>query len=384
MTPARTRALALLTGIALLPAGLVATSTPASGVENTTTVTFTGCDIRTERELPTTRIGDNFSWSPSLRLRHPSPVRTDSDQRIAVSLGDFPVERLGLGSAGLSDVEVYVQVDFEHSDGGASAIHLAYRPGSVPATGTLALGEGEYDVYTPSTSQLQTWAPLGIRFALYGTDAADTRHERFLKCDPIAQPRSALTVAIFDPAAKASLRVSPAAAAQGSAVKIVARDFAPGETVTAYLGARKLVAFTADTIGAVAGIVKVPDATKPGTQTLKLVGSANGETAAAALKVLGVVPSAAITPKAVKRGTQATLTGAKWVPNETVKAQLTLQGKSKQKGKKAQAVTAKASTTGALSKKFKVKKSLAPGTYKVAVVGLASGRTAKIFTIKLK
>ena len=380
MKATRSKVSAWLGVVALTVVGLGAASAPAGAVTTSGKVTFESCDVRTDADLPSTRVGSKFAWSPSLALTHPSPVRVNSDHRMGFTLGDFPAGKIPVGA--LTDVQVHLRLGFEHDGGATTTLHQSWYRDAHAGTGAIALGEAEGDVQTPSESQFQSWAPVTIDFAFYGTAAGDESVSYFVQCEPIVSPRSMLTVAVFDPDAAATVELGQAKAKQGAAVRVVAKDFAPGENVSAYVGKTKVATFRADDIGGLAELVRVPAAAKKGTQDVRLIGSAKGETATAPLQVTLVKAKAKLAKKSVKRGKKIALTGSKFVAKEKVRVTFKAT-KTTSKGKKQLKVTIKANAAGKISKKIKLPKKLAKGSYKVTVKGAKSARTAKALKLKI-
>src|SRR5690554_2271525 len=216
MRSTRSRAAAWRGIVALTAAGLAAAA-PAGAATGSGHVSFLGCDVRTDPDAPSSRVGDRFSWPPSLSLSHPSPVRVSSDQRMAFTLGDFPAGKIPAGA--LTDVQIHLRLGFEHADGGTTTLHQSWYRDSSSALGAIALGEAEDAVQTPGESGYQSWAPTTIDFAFYGYDAAEESVSYFVQCEPIVSPRSLLTVSVFDPDAAAKVELSKEKAKQGASVR---------------------------------------------------------------------------------------------------------------------------------------------------------------------
>ena len=374
-----TRISALL-GTAALAAGALTVAAPATAATGSGSVTFTGCDVRTVEDDPTSRIGSRFSWSPTITISHPSPVRVSTEQRVGFTVSDLPAGKVP--AATLRDLQVFLNLVVEHGDGGRSVLNGAWEHESWDG-GAVPVGEGEDPVWTPAESQFQTWAVTGVELDVYGYDESDELHSYFLKCDPVAFPKQILKVAVYDPAAPAQVAVDRTSVKQGGTLRITARDFDPKEKVTVHLGSTKLATVTADAIGGVSTKVTVPETAKKGAQKVRLVGASKKETASTTVTVRLVTPTAKLSATSVKRGKKVTVTGTKFAPGEKVTVSVKAK-KTTSKGTKSFSVTLRAKSTGKVSGKVTVPKKLAKGTYKVTVKGKSSGRTAKTVTLTVK
>ncbi len=367
-----------IASLALAGGGLVALSAPALAASATSPVTFHNCDVRTDRAVVGSRVGQPFTWTPQITVEMVSPIRVETADTAKFWIDKLPAGVLG--AEALSDVEIYSELGFDHLDGSGTILHGQH--GSSAAAGQpLLLGESEWDVVTPSYSQHHPWAPISIELDVYGTSGGED-FAYFVQCHRILTPATLMTVAVFDPDAMAQARLARSAAQQGAVVGVTGRDFAAGESVTAYLGNARVGAFTADVIGSLAGSFTVPAIAKPGRHQVRLVG-AGGETAATSLAVSAVKAQGSFSAKKVRRGKKATVVGQRFAPGERVLVSLVAKKKAV-KGKKSQSMKASATAAGTLSKRFTVKKKLAKGKYKVSITGLSSGRTAPSFTVTVK
>jgi hypothetical protein len=144
--------------------------------------------------------------------------------------------------------------------------------------------------------------------------------------------------------------VGKAAGKPGDSVTVSASGFGAGERINVYWGrtvGTPAATLTADGSGTV-GRASVPVGVAPvGTTTMVLVGQTTHTTATAAYQMLGLYPTTASHPYAVKSGHPMTFTGNEFAPDEQVLIYLNSTSGMP-------ALTATASSTGGFSTSFVV------------------------------
>src|SRR5215469_227944 len=161
--------------------------------------------------------------------------------------------------------------------------------------------------------------------------------------------------------------VGKAAGKPGDSVSISASGFGAGEKINVYWGrtiGTPATTLTADGSGSV-GRASVPVGVAPvGTTTLVLVGQKTHTTATAAYQMLGLYPTTASHPYAVKSGKSITFTGSEFAPGEQVLIYLNAASG-------APALTATANSGGSFSTSFVVPFGL-KGSQSLTAVGSQS------------
>ena len=161
--------------------------------------------------------------------------------------------------------------------------------------------------------------------------------------------------------------VGKAAGKPGDSVSISASGFGSGEKINVFWGrtiGTPATTLTADGSGTV-GRASVPVGVAPvGTTTLVLVGTKTHTTATAAYQMLGLYPTTASHPYAVKSGKSITFSGNQFAPNEQVLIYLNATSGTP-------ALTATANSTGGFSTSFIVPFGL-KGSQSLTAVGAES------------
>ena len=161
--------------------------------------------------------------------------------------------------------------------------------------------------------------------------------------------------------------VGKAAGKPGDSVSISASGFGAGEKINVYWGrtvGTPAASLMADGSGSV-GRASVPVGVAPvGTTTMVLVGQTTHTTATAAYQMLGLYPTTASHPYAVKAGHPMTFTGSEFAPGEQVLIYLNSTGGMP-------ALTATAGSTGSFSTSFVVPFGL-KGSQSLTAVGSQS------------
>lgn len=362
------RLLAGATAVALSAAALSSVPAPTYAVVGSQSVTFTDCDLD-EASIPT---GMTTDVTTTISLEHPSPVPTNSAQTLSMTLGSLPA---GTFPDDLTDAYVAVEVTFDDGTGSTFTAFEEKPLVTFDADAPLALGEFEED-FTYYYSGLREFRPKELYFYVYG-DPGDGAGSRFYEyeCDQRVNPASLMTVAIFDPAAPAQVRLNEFTGRQGGTVLISGTDFAhetpddPDGDVTVTVGGLPAGTFDVDETGAFSGVLRLPEFVKPGGQ-VTVRATSQGEVATTALSVSAKKGAVKVSPGKVKPGKKVTVTASGFKPGEQVKVQL--KG-GKGKGKTAFSTKATVAANGVATKAIKLKKA-ARGAWKATVVGPKSFR----------
>lgn len=373
---------------ALVSATLVAVGGTASAVapapkvmERSATVTFTKCDVRTDRNNPNTRIGEEFDWTTPLELELESPVSSDDlDHRVTVRVGTalpLPEELAELGvtfETGTAELEVGFNL------GGSDTQWLSASRNLDGATlgSTFAVGEIEETDFIYGLSGFKPWSPRDFEAHFTGTDTTDTYRSYFVQCAPLRNAAPILTVAVHDPNGPAKLSLerpnghSITNAAQGSRVRYVGQDFEPLGRVVLRLGKHRVATTKADVTGAIVGTFRVPPTLKARPWRVDAVGSSTLKSDEHEHLYVVHRKVKLRAPARKRAGAVVPVNARGFVAKERVRVQLRASGK-----RKAHITTVvRANKAGRVAARLRTRPALRGKYYDIVVTGLASGRNA--------
>ncbi|WP_300678242.1 hypothetical protein [Nocardioides sp.] len=372
-----------LTGLTALDAltGSASATAPApTPVTGSGAVTFTGCDIRTDRSDPNTRQGSVFSWTPTIDLAADSPVSATQPggQTVTATL-PTPLPAAAFPTS-LTEPEVTVALGFDLGPMTYAITTTSKRANIGAGTSTFKLGTVQTTDLAYGLGGYHRWRPTSLRID-FVPDWPET--PLYLQCASVATAQSPtlLTTAVYntETSARAGLYqpsgLALTGARQGSWVAFRGSEFESDGVVRVRLGATTVATVRADVTGAISGRFQVP-ATAParplevrflGASTLKSVTLRH-------LYVSLARTSLTARPSAVKRSRTSVVTGRGYVAGEPVTLILKRQGTAKVLRRTHATVRPDGTVTIAV----KTKRAWKKGRYTVRVVGAASGRTSTL------
>lgn len=369
------RLFAATTVAALAAAGLVGVPTEAAVA--TRTVTFQDCDLTID-DIAT---GNPVPFTTSLTLDYPTPIASGSTQTVSVTLGTLPAGTFPEDLPAESFVSV--TTSFEDQNFSVTDVYAQRTVASFDVDSPYVLGEFEED-RTIFGSGLYDFRPKSIRIDLFGDPDGGFAYSTYsLRCDQVVDPASLLTVAVFDPAADATLVLDGFEARQGAVIGIGGRDFAhepvedPDGDVTVTVGGIVAGTYDVDQTGAFSGVLRVPEFVKPGS-SVQVRATSQGESATSTLTVSAKKGTVKVSPGKAKAGKKVTVTASGFKPGEQVRIQL--KG-GRGKGTTSYATKAAVGGSGVATKTVRLKKA-AKGSWRAKVTGPQSFRTgAKGFKV---
>jgi len=369
----RRRSLILAAAAAALAGGLSALP-GAQAVESTTVVSFTDCEVILSPYWGPTQVGGETSWSPSVRLEHPSPIPLYDEITVELDLGPLPGGRI---PQDMYNATVDVEMEFSNGVELPLRIYHADIPlGTFDADAPLVFPQIEYDT-SYGTAGTHLHRPKSVWLLFTGEDAGGEFLEYQYSCDQVVGAAPILTTHAYDLAGTPSVTVNRYEARQGQAVVVKGENFLtaaptnPAARVSVVIGGVSAGTLAINSAGQFSGALKVPPFAKPGAVVVRAVNGYKSAVAALTIKAAGATVKAA--PANAKRGKKVKLTGASFKPGEKVK--LTLNG-GKGKGTRSFTTQVKVKANGSFTKQVKLKKA-AKGTWKVTAKGSGSGRSGK-------
>ncbi len=398
------RRTAAATALSLVPASLaLAPLALAGAAEVTTTVDFSGCEVHKSPYTTNQKVGGDTSWSPTLRLEHPSPIPTSDEVTVKADLGALPG---GTMPESLNElwVEVYhLRLDHGIAWSGPLRLYDEFYIGDWDKDSPLDLPEIEdTDIY--SVTGLYDYRPKSIYLLFRGKDANDEGVEYSYECDQVVNSQPILNVAVYDLAGTPELLLDRSEARIGDNVVfdgvnlLAAAPASPRVRASVTIAGQAAGTVEVDDSGAVHGSLTVP-AGLSGTVKVRV---ANGAKLAEADLVLSTLPGGGgggpvggvdvnnpatwhvnaqgdivnglaqvkVAAKKVRSGGKLKIGGSGFAPGEAV---IVKAKGGKGKGARTFTKVVYANAVGAIKAGLKLKKA-AKGKWRITAIGVASGR----------